>query len=99
LLLHRKRLETGHEAINEGDERVSVGDVAGAVDQRALPADHIERHVRAEIARMHRHTITEVGQQLGRRSDRYRDVVTSGERLTQHVAAQRSRRAQDDDAV
>jgi hypothetical protein len=77
----------------------SVGNVAGAVYQRPVPVDQIERHVRAEIARMHRHPITEVRQQLGRRSDEYRDVVTRCERLAQHVAAQRSRRAQDDDAV
>ena len=46
---------------------------------------------------MHRHSIADVGEQLGRRSDEYRDVVTGGDRLTQHVAAQRSGRAQDDD--
>ena len=80
------------------DERVAVSDVAGAADQRVLPPDQIERHVRAEIAGMHRHSIADVGEQLGRRSDEYRDVVTGGDRLTQHVAAERSSGAQDEDA-
>ncbi len=35
---------------------------------------------------MHRHSIADVGEQLGRRSEEYRDVVTGGDRLTQHVA-------------
>jgi hypothetical protein len=39
-----------------------------------------------------------LGRQFGRRADEHRDVVTGGERLTQHVAAQRSGRTQDDDA-
>ncbi len=47
---------------------------------------------------MHRHTNTHVGQQFGRRSDEDRDGVTGGHGLTQHVTAQRSGRAKDDDA-
>ena len=98
LLLYRKRVHSRNETVNEANERVSVSNVAGAADQRVLPPDQIERHVRAEVAGMHRHSIADVGEQLGRRSDEYRNVMTGGDRLTQHVAAQRSSGAQDDDA-
>ena len=88
LLRDGKRVHRGDEPIDEADERFAVGDVAGAIDQRVLPSDQIERHERAEIARVHRHALPDFGRQLGRRADEHRDVVTGGERLAQHVATE-----------
>ena len=68
------------------------------VDQRLVASDQIKRHGRAEIAAVDRHSLMDFGRQLGRRADEDRDVVTGGDRLTQHVAAQRSGGAQDDNA-
>ena len=53
LLRRRKRVDAGNEPVEQADERVAVGDVAGAIDQRVLPSDQIKRHERAEIACMH----------------------------------------------
>ena len=47
LLGYRKALDTGYQAGDEGHERIALGDVSGAVDQRILASDELERHSRS----------------------------------------------------
>ena len=41
------------------------GDVSGAIDQRVLAPDEINRNGRTQIACVHRHASREVGRKLG----------------------------------
>jgi hypothetical protein len=79
-------------------KRLAVSDVAGAIDQRVLSSDEIGRHDGAEVASMNRHSFPDFRWQLGRRAHEYRNHVTGGERLSQHVATERPGRAQDQES-
>ena len=70
--------------------KVSLPEVTGAIDQRALPFDQIKRQVRIEIAGVDGHTIGSFGRQFRRRANQHRDVVASGERQAQHVPTERA---------
>ena len=98
LLLDGKRVHAGDEPIDEGHERVGLGDVAGAIDQRVPAPDEVEGHGGAEVARVQGDAAPVFGRQLRRRADEHGDLVPGGERLAQHVAAEGPGRAQDDDA-
>ena len=86
------------EAVEQADERVAVGDVAGAIDQRVVPSDQVERHGRAEIACVDGHPPTRSGRQLGRHADEHRDLVVGGDRLAKHVPTEGPGGTRDEEA-
>jgi hypothetical protein len=82
--------------IDEVDEAVAVGDVAGAIEERVLPLDEIEGRACGEIAGVDCGPTPGFRRQLGRRADEYGDLMPGCQRQAQHVAAERPGRAEDD---
>ena len=74
VLLDGKRVHAGDEAIDEGHERVGLGDVAGAIDQRVPATDEVEGHGGAQVARVQGDAAPVFGRQLRRRADEHGDA-------------------------
>jgi len=97
LLLDGKRLHAGDDPVDEGHERFAVANVPCAIDDGVLAPDEIERHRGVQVAPVQGHPGAVFGRQLRRVANEHSDRVPGGERLPQHVAAERAGRAQDED--
>ena len=72
-----------------------VADVPGAIDERILSTDEIERHAVAEIARANRYSFPDFGRQCGGRADEHGHRMAGGERPAHHMATKGSGRSED----
>jgi hypothetical protein len=92
-----QQVQRGDESVDQGHEGLGVPDMAGAIDEDLLSAEHVRRQADAEIARVQRDARARFGIQLRRRAHDRCHRVAGVERLAQHVPTERPRRAQDDE--
>jgi hypothetical protein len=85
-----------NDAINEADETLAVGDVARAIDECVLSANEVGRERRAEITSVNDDSLQRFSRQPGRLTHEYAHVMPGAECMPQHVGAERSRCAEDD---
>jgi hypothetical protein len=94
-----KQIHAGHQSVDQIDERLAIGHVSGAVDQRVLAGEEIGGHSGAEVAGVNGHSFPDFRRQSGRRANEHGNVVVGGERLAQDVATERPGRAQNEEAA